>query len=778
MFYVDTETCGLHGMAVLIQYAEDDGEICLHNVWKEPIYNTLRIIEAFLDEGIIGFNLAFDMFHLCKLHTTFTEFIKRNPTIDPEWEYPEDHINEMAICEEAARFGNCLKPKHAFDLMLHARKGPFQSLMAREDIKVRKVPTSMAYLLAKELESRVQIENIYFSGKSNPMAPKWNIYPYKDRSGVEDNDFKNVVLKFASSRSLKTLAHYALKVENTLKFHEIELAKKLWPRDVGYAPFALAISSAPTWKVDDGWSWPGVIQHHIDHWAYNVQARQYATDDVTYTRGLYKYFNCPPVDDDDSILACMVAAVRWTGFHINIDGIKNCRTAAIKVCKSAPRSPARARVYIESAMSNTEKLAFVGGSTKKTVLQAVEKWKVACACIKFPTINGVDSSKTSVICPYCRGTGEVIHPAAQRSKEVLEARKAEKEVELYDKLLLAGRFHASFVIIGSLSSRMAGGDDLNAQGINHSNFVRENFDFVDNSEYTFCGGDFDSFEIAIADAVYNDPVMHSDLQKGIKLHAVMGASIFGETIEQILATKGDKVYDKYDIGKKGNFLLIYGGNANTFETKLGISVEKGEEAFMRFFQRYPTFGKNRREKMNKFCSMTQPGGIGTEVKWKDPAPYAESLMGFKRYFTLENMICKALFDLSQKPPKEWKDIKIKVQRRDRIQSASGATQSALYAAAFGLQGANMRAGLNHEVQSTGATITKRLQRNIWTVQPFGVHEFIVKPMNVHDEVNCPTKVGHESAVNKVVDETVASFKSMVPEIKMAWKIGLKTWADK
>ena len=37
--------------------------------------------------------------------------------------------------------------------------------------------------------------------------------------------------------------------------------------------------------------------------------------------------------------------------------------------------------------------------------------------------------------------------------------------------------------------------------------------------------------------------------------------------------------------------------------------------------------------------MTQPGGIGTKVVWKDPADYAETMLGFRRYFTLENRIC-------------------------------------------------------------------------------------------------------------------------------------------
>jgi len=71
MLFYDTETCGFHGMAVLIQYAEDDGPVTLWNVWREPICDTLKLIEWIMKQETVGFNLAFDQFHLCKLHTIF-----------------------------------------------------------------------------------------------------------------------------------------------------------------------------------------------------------------------------------------------------------------------------------------------------------------------------------------------------------------------------------------------------------------------------------------------------------------------------------------------------------------------------------------------------------------------------------------------------------------------------------------------------------------------------------------------------------------------------------
>ena len=108
----------------------------------------------------------------------------------------------------------------------------------------------------------------------------------------------------------------------------------------------------------------------------------------------------------------------------------------------------------------------------------------------------------------------------------------------------------------------------------------------------------------------------------------------------------------------------------------------------------------------------------------------------------------------------------------------GAARSALYAAAFAIQAANMRAAGNHVIQSTGAGITKKLQRNVWNKQPHGVGPWIVVPMNVHDEVNVPVKKGHEEAVAVTVNETVESFRPLVPLIEMKWKSGIPSWADK
>ena len=74
--YLDTETCGLYSMMVLLQWALDDGPINLHEVWRRPVHETLRLIEWLCEHIVVGFNIAFDWFHIVKVYTIFVSVIR------------------------------------------------------------------------------------------------------------------------------------------------------------------------------------------------------------------------------------------------------------------------------------------------------------------------------------------------------------------------------------------------------------------------------------------------------------------------------------------------------------------------------------------------------------------------------------------------------------------------------------------------------------------------------------------------------------------------------
>lgn len=768
--YYDSETCGLHGAMVLLQYAYGDGPIQLHNVWKEPIGSTIQIIEDFMSHpgGVCGFNLAFDHFHLQKIYNLFSLGIE---LIGSDEIIPEQYTDFFGKIEKDSRDGKCIKPVKALDLMLHARKGEYQSLMARKPIVIRRIPTSLAYPLALELAQRIVLPDIYFA-KLKDKSRRWIVRDIKNRDGSINPDFKDLVLDFRSSSSLKSLCGHIFGEDrfgrDRAVFKEIAIDRKYNPEEVGYAPFAQAIERTCQWKK----TWPAVIRHHIFHWARNDAARQYAEDDVTDTRNLHRHFGSPDPGDDDSTLACMVGSVRWRGYPIDLKRLAALRDETKERMSKAPTEPKRARQWLMEVLEPMEAAILeVDSSTKKQVLKEVMEFNTTC-----PTCEGENSQE----CETCKGTGEVPHPARSRAAAILDARQAKYERNFYNKLLQAGRLHASFEIIGAKSSRMSGrGGDLNSQGIKKAKNVRRCFRMHRKHEVLW-GGDFKSFEVTLAEANYNDPVLRQELLSGKKIHALFGTLCFPQlTYDQIVASDGAIApdIDYYTLAKSGLFALIYGGNEITLMSRLNVTEDAAKAALERFKAKYHGVKAAQDRIENMFCSMRQPNGIGSAVEWHEPADSISSMLGFQRFFTLENTICKALFELGNKPPAALKNTKIKVVRRDRVQTAGGALQSAIYAAAFQIQAANMRAAGNHVIQSSGAQITKAVQRLIWEYQPSGIHDWVVQPMNIHDEILAAMSPEVAEAVAKTVKDAVESYRPIVPLIGIGWK-PMKSWASK
>jgi len=794
---LDTETLGYHGLMVLLQWAEEDGPIHLHNLWGVPVRDTLNLIEKIFDTTIVGFNLTFDIFHLCKIYTMFR-------LLPPDVIPSTIPVTKLAEIEKEARDGPCLKPRNAMDLMLHSRKGKYQTLMSRHDIRVTKVPTLLAEPLRDKLENLIELDGILFAGRKNPNAPKWGVYD-RIKRGKEDQvdpNFKDVVLRFKPARGLKFLAQHCLGLDP--EFHSF---KDVYPEhpgkiaELGYAPFALGISDAEKdWRVWDkqgklkGRAWPAYLHIHIAHWRDNEEARRYARDDVKYTRMLDEYFGYPEAGDNDSVLACMVAAVRWHGFAVNTDQIAQLLSKSRQVVEASPvniNRPSEVKAYIREVMDESEAV-LIDKSTKKANLEKIRANYVVNPDDVDPELGGElcircfgEGTEGDGDCPRCEGRGYLPEGptlASVRADRILHAKASAKEVELYKKLLQAGRFHASFKVIGTLSSRMAGGDGLNAQGIKQSEEVRSAFPLKWEG-MVLDGGDFDGFEVTIADAVFGDAKLRQYLLEGVSIHTLMAKQLYPDkTMEQIKASKGYKDggdVDMYTRGKQAVFATLYGGDANTINKKLSIPKKIAEAAYDGFQAEFPGIKETREKIATDFQALKQHGEIGTgHISYKEPAEYVETFLGFRRYFTLENKIAKALYDLARDTPREWRKLDFTVVRRDREQTPAGAVSSALYGAAFQIQASTIRAANNHLIQSPGAMITKELQRKIWDLQPFGVSEWCVAPLNVHDEILVVLRPSMSDRVAKVVIKVVESFRNKVPLIGMKWVKNMENWAGK
>ena len=822
--FIDTETVGLHGLPVLIQWSqglEEEKEINLFSPWTSTVSESLNLIRKFINHpsGLVFFNAAFDWFQIYKWYTICLQAVEIDPNM-----YPEDNIDLIIELEESGRdCPNIIKPIKTLDLFLHARQTKYQSTMDRKDIIIRKVPTQIAWILAEELEKRVLLKDIYFARRKDKHAPKWQVQDRKDSFGEYDPDWKNIVVRFKPSSALKALAVDIglAKQEQVLRYGDI--SPKMYPVEFGYAPFAKAAirirlknkskERHRTGKYRN--TWPDYIKLHIIHWGYNELARKYASDDIVYTRGLFNHFNLNETNmgDVDSELAIMVACVRWRGYRVDLEGIKELKKKAINkryitssVIQDKRLLPTDAKAvkrYIMAVCDENEKLAIQQSDTKKVTLEELARgvdWQLPCTeCIEFKQIWGVKQDK----CDKCGGKEFINHPACIRAKEILESRKAGKEEELYDKLLAAGRLHASLKVIGTLSGRMSGADGLNVQAVKNTFDVKSVFLFGWPNE-VLCGGDFEGFEVTIAEAEYNDPELRKDLttcescneqmifdkekvdyicpvchsNKGKKIHALFGTFCFPPlTYDEIKASEKTE-NDLYTKSKQAVFLMIYGGDAGTMQTRLGIPLEAAEDANRKFNRKYKGVGRAQEKIINFFQSMRQPGGRGTKVEWHEPADYIETMYGFRRYFTLENMICKALYTLANNMPRAMKEIKIKVTRTDRMQTAGGAACSAIYSAAFNVQGHNKRAATNHVIQGTGAKATKLVQKAIWDIQPSGEHTWRVQPLNIHDSILTPTAPEYVEAVEKAVKKSVEEIRPLIPLIKMPWENYLINWADK
>lgn len=791
--YLDTETCGLHGMPVILQYAINDGPIEIHEFWNEPISKTLELIEQLCTMEVVGFNLAFDWFHINKVYNVFRLYADR--TGNPE-AIPADDIEGIACVEKDARDGVCVKPASALDLMLYFRKTKLQITMERDDIRVRRVPLMLAGELAKVLTQKIRLDPILFANQKK-WAPRFQVEDVKDEDGDVHPTLKNVVLRFKPGGSLKALATHLLG-KKVVKFGEVELSKKLRPKEYGYAPFAEAIGKPGAWK----WTWPDVIKFHINHWANRDDARAYAKADVDNTRGLHEYAGKPDGGDTDSILACCVAACRWKGYNVDIPKLEQL-IKDYKAKLKAPMAPSHVKSWINELLTPLEQaMIWRKGTSKKALQEIVKEW------------------------------GDTHPELVERCKAVLEARKAKKKIEVLEKLRIAGRFHASFKVIGALSGRMSGADKLNAQGIDKTKEVRGCFPLAFLEE-VLMGGDMKSFEISIAAADYGDPQLAELLttceeddtkvvledgvlrcptcirtygqkepkcdQCGLGLafnekgeprcnycygaecksfHALFGMGFYPEmTYKEIRESAGKKTGNVYNPCKNGAFATLYGAQPAKLADTIGVSEEQAIEGYHRFWRTFEVAGAKRREVELAFTSLYSEG-VGGRIDYRVPEEAIESLLGYKRFFTLENYLIKELYDLANNLPKSWKDLKIEVERsRKGPQKIASAIRSAIYACAFSLQNGCIRQAANHRIQSTGAGVTKETQAAIWTIQPAGCHSWIVRPMNIHDELQTPTHPDYCDQVVAVVKQAVEKFRPLIPLIGIDFG-RLSSWADK
>jgi hypothetical protein len=674
------------------------------------------------------------------------------------------------------------------------------------------------------------------------------------------------VLRFNPAGGLKFLAEHALGYKPKFHFKDVEPPTSWRPYELGYAPTALAVSSkeknwevwgvkkgkpkladeptsdvgadladehdddAPTPKTDPnakllGIAWPGVIRQHIEHWATRAERPRIRQRRHRLYTGLGQALWQPRaerrrfgaglhgagrplarVQDQSARRGRVVARRRASGRQQPRQHQQAGRGSRLRLRCDGRRGGGDPRREHEEEQSRSHpglgdcrRRAVQQVSRQRSELRPLRRgWRLEAweASGRRPLEDDPEHQ-------VCREGSGAIH-------EAVGGRQVSRQ--------LRGHWCVVF-------PHVRGGRLESARHQAHEGSPTHVPAGV-GRDGPPCGGDFDSFEVTLADAVYNDPALRRELLSKVpchkcgatgrkpckkcakaykhvhpdcpecgqgqlgdcdecegtgqtrkKIHALFGTALSGLSYNEVMASAGTD-NDWYDKGKRGVFAMIYGGDWNTLVQKLGVTAERAKAAYDKFCADYPGVFKARQKTFNAFCSMKQPAGLGSAVIWEDPSDFAITFLGFKRYFTLENKICKALFDLARNIPKHWKACKVKVVRRDRVQTAGGAVASALYGAAFQMQAANMRAAANHEIQSPGAQITKRVQRRIWDLQPVGIAPLQIAILNVHDELMTVAAPPVVTGITQVVRETVESFRPQVPLIGMTWFEGMENWAEK
>jgi hypothetical protein len=746
--WLDTEGKGLIGPTSTLQVKWTSEEpTIVYRVWDEPARVILRIIERLVEvEAVGGFKLTHDWFHIQMLYCVLRLLDPARPPTANGW---------CQVMREA-RFGPCVKPRSALDLMLYVMRGPLQATMERDDIRLRKVPIQLAHLLAQELKARIPLPGIYFHYRESGY--EWRVEPIEDKPG-----FADVVLRWGASRGLKQISRHVMGLKDVLDY---DMPKQFMPKERLFDPY--------------GTGWVQHSNYHDAYWRLDKRAQQYARDDVErLTFGLWEYLGRPAHGDTDSILACLVGSSRWRGFALDLELLKQIRDQAHKAKEAFPRAP---------------KPVLYGLRQRCSPMEAIN---IEDTCAE--TLTEIAGSREGD--SWKGGWGDQ-HPAAQFARGVVVARSKDKEEDMAEKLLSVGSFHPDMNIIGALSGRGSGAGGINMHGVpgaQKGSHMRESFLLADGRvnlngeadeflmadrgwsmwEHDFewaellDAGDFDSFEVAIAAAVYNDENLTADLRSGKKIHAIY-ASIMLELDYDVVMKKENKSI--YNDGKRAFLGRLYGAQDPKVSKVLNRPIEQIRRNEAKLAGRYPGIGRARQLIAEQFCSMKQMGDVGSRIEWHEPADRVESLFGYARYFTLENQICRALFELGQSPPGEFRDTTAVQRTAGRTQTAGGALQSAIFGCAFNIQASAMRQAANHQIQSTGAQITKELQRAIWDVQPAGIHAWLVRPMQIHDEIQCPRQPHID--LRSVVAGVIERFRPRIPLLKMEWLQGLRNWAEK
>lgn len=775
--FIDTETVGLYGPAVIFQYKFDAEPAVKFCPWTSPVSETMALIERFCEGLVVCHNITFDWLKLQQWYNAAAALSKEH---GPDFR-PIDDVDSFIHHEYHSRGVYCIKPQAAVCTLMMAQKTMGGASLATKEIRVRKLPVEVAPAVAKLLNDRTELPEIMFARRQ--ATERWSV-----AVSDEGEAWSDVVLKFAPSSGLKEIAKFVLGVEDTQKLG-FDLATPPNPFEVGYVPYVAMhkydSNYVVTYKKDGkerkSPTWPALLDDHLNYWVPDGTPQdKYAMDDIKLLKMLYEHFDSPETDFDGE-LGCQVASVRAAGFDIDTSLLSQqtlLSQAEIKNAEVNVDAHLKVKEYINEALDPMERIITEKGCPKD-VLKSI---------IKEMNVEEEEEECCDDGCPRCDGLGVIPvgpMPVAKRAKHILHVRKHKKRLQIYKKLRAAGGAYPSFRVIGTKSGRMAGADKMNYHSIDGSKEIRSIFTMTNDPDMVVSGGDMNSQELAIAAAVMGDDTLADDVSTGKSLHGVFAAAASGIPYKQIMAKREDKGSIEGTWYKKAKicvYAILYGAAAFNISQTLGCTVEEAERTIADFFKKYPHMAETRKKVRSSLAALTSGEG-GLKIR-KPEMTYIESIFGYRRSFQLEYDVLNILFTAMN----EWKeetetqfkgiDFKKKIVRKEAKgeQTYFACVYSALFGGAFSLQNKIQRAALNHVIQSAGRTCTLRVQKRVWDeVQPTGVHVFRIRLMSVHDELATVTNREDAEIVSKAVYDEMKALTETVPLLSLDWATDVKSW---
>ena len=200
--------------------------------------------------------------------------------------------------------------------------------------------------------------------------------------------------------------------------------------------------------------------------------------------------------------------------------------------------------------------------------------------------------------------------------------------------------------------------------------------------------------------------------------------------------------------------------------------KKAEEMLEVFMTRYTGF-KTFTEELKKRYVTLEP--VFENHEWQDVngavdamQTSIENAFGFKRYWEFEKQLIDVFINFDVSFIKD----KVQVVRSETKgkQTLANSVKSACLGASIGIQRAILRQATNHQVQSLGAGITKKLMIAVWKK-----HE--IPMLNIHDELIFPEVEDSYESVKSTVDEEINEQRKTVSTLSMDF-VPMSLWSDK